>query len=156
MKRVLAVFSFAAVSAMAADWSGTIIDQNCSAKKAMLGNEACAAKCIKGGSPAVLVSDDGKIYKIADQDKVVAHAGLFRSSGPLPVVAAMAAGDQVFPGRFAGARPRDHMIQSQLAGRQCAMAVLAGVSVAHQNVLARERPGLARNSLVFQEPDHGR
>ena len=75
MKRVLAVFSFAAVSAMAADWSGTIIVQNCSAKKAMLGNEACAAKCIKGGSPAVLVYDDGKVYKIADQDKVVAHAG---------------------------------------------------------------------------------
>jgi hypothetical protein len=25
--------------------------------------------------PAVLVTSDGKIYKIADQDKVVAHAG---------------------------------------------------------------------------------
>ena len=38
-------------------------------------NAACAEKCIKGGSPAVLVTDDGTVYKIADQDKVVAHAG---------------------------------------------------------------------------------
>ena len=75
MKRVLAVFSFAAMSAMAADWSGYIVDTNCSTKKAMLGNEACSAKCIKGGSPAVLVDADGKVFKIADQDKVVAHAG---------------------------------------------------------------------------------
>lgn len=75
MKRVLAVFSFAAMSAFAADFSGYIVDTNCSTKKAMLGNEACAAKCIKGGSAAVLVDADGKVYKIADQDKVVAHAG---------------------------------------------------------------------------------
>ena len=75
MKRVLAVFAFAALSAMAADWSGTIVDQKCSGNKAMVGNEACSAKCIKGGSPAVLVDADGKVFKIADQDKVVAHAG---------------------------------------------------------------------------------
>ena len=43
--------------------------------KEMRDNAACAARCIKGGDPAVLVTDDGKIYKIADQDKVVAHAG---------------------------------------------------------------------------------
>jgi hypothetical protein len=36
----------------------------------------CAKKCIKGGSPAVLVTDDGKIYKIANQDKIVEHAGM--------------------------------------------------------------------------------
>jgi hypothetical protein len=35
----------------------------------------CAKKCIKGGSPAVLVTEDGKILKIANQDKIVAHAG---------------------------------------------------------------------------------
>jgi hypothetical protein len=41
----------------------------------MRGNVDCANKCIKGGSPAVLVTEDGKIYKIADQAKVVDHAG---------------------------------------------------------------------------------
>ena len=35
----------------------------------------CAKKCIQGGSPAVLVTADGTIYKIANQDKLVSHAG---------------------------------------------------------------------------------
>jgi hypothetical protein len=42
----------------------------------MKGNAACAKKCIDGGSPAVLVTDDGKVYKFADQSKVVEHAGM--------------------------------------------------------------------------------
>ena len=42
---------------------------------AMKDNAECAQKCIKGGSPAVLVTADGKIYKIANQDKIVASAG---------------------------------------------------------------------------------
>ena len=63
------------ISAMAADWTGYIIDQACASKKEMLGNVACAQSCIKRGSPAVLVTDDGKIYKIADQDKVKDAAG---------------------------------------------------------------------------------
>ena len=75
MKRVLAVFALATVSAMAADWTGYIIDQNCASKKEMRGNVACAQSCIKRGSPAVLVTDDGQIFKIADQDKVTEHAG---------------------------------------------------------------------------------
>jgi hypothetical protein len=41
----------------------------------MRGNEACAKKCLGGGSPAVLVTDDGTIYKVANQDKVVPMAG---------------------------------------------------------------------------------
>ena len=73
---ILAVMAAAmSVSAMAADWTGYIVDQNCSTKKEMLGNVACAQSCIKRGSPAVLVTDDGKIYKIADQDKVKEAAG---------------------------------------------------------------------------------
>jgi hypothetical protein len=76
MKKVLAVFALATVSGMAADWTGYIIDQACSGKKEMLGNVACAQSCIKRGSPAVLVTDDGKIYKIADQAKVTEFAGL--------------------------------------------------------------------------------
>jgi len=75
MKKVLAVFAFCAISAMAADWTGTIIDEKCSTVKGMKGNAACAAKCLKGGEAAVLLTDEDKIYKIVDQDKVVAHAG---------------------------------------------------------------------------------
>jgi hypothetical protein len=75
MKRLLAVFALATVSGIAADWTGYIIDEACSGKKEMRGNVACAQSCIKRGSPAVLVTDDGKIFKIADQDKVTEHAG---------------------------------------------------------------------------------
>jgi len=60
---------------MAEDFSGTIMDSKCSGNKAMRENAACAARCIKGGDSAVLVTDEGKIYKIADQAKVVEHAG---------------------------------------------------------------------------------
>ena len=61
--------------AMAEDFKGFIEDSNCAAKPAMKDNAECAAKCIKGGAAAVLVTPDGKIYKIANQDKVIAHAG---------------------------------------------------------------------------------
>src|ERR1035437_7895891 len=42
---------------------------------------------------------------------------------------------------------------ASLAGRQGAVAVLAGVPVAHQNILARERPRLPRNPAIFQQAD---
>ena len=61
--------------AMAADFTGFVEDTNCSTKPAMADNADCAKKCIKGGSPAVLVTADGKVYKISNQDKIVAHAG---------------------------------------------------------------------------------
>jgi len=75
VKRLLPYMLLAAMSAMAADWSGYIIDKNCASKKAMWGNEACAKSCMAKGAPAVLVTDDGKIYSIANQDKVKDQAG---------------------------------------------------------------------------------
>ncbi|MGA2211775.1 MAG: DUF5818 domain-containing protein [Bryobacteraceae bacterium] len=60
---------------MAAEFKGFVEDTACSTKAEMKGDSACAKKCIKGGSPAVLVTEDGKIYKIANQDKIVASAG---------------------------------------------------------------------------------
>ena len=74
MKRGIAVLALAgglSVCAMAEEWTGYIIDQACAGKKEMRGNVSCAQSCIKRGSPAVLVTDDGQIYKIADQDKVM-------------------------------------------------------------------------------------
>jgi hypothetical protein len=75
MKKLIAVFALTAGFCLAADWTGYIVDQNCASKKEMLGNEACAKSCIGRGSPAVLATADGKVYKIADQDKVKAEAG---------------------------------------------------------------------------------
>ena len=78
MKKVLSVFAFCAISAMAADWTGYIVDASCASKKEDKGasedHAACAVRCIKGGAPAVFVSD-GKVFQILNQDKVVAHAG---------------------------------------------------------------------------------
>jgi hypothetical protein len=64
-----------AASGMAAEFTGFVEDTACSKKPEMKGDAACAQKCIKGGSPAVLMTTDGKIYKIANQDKIVASAG---------------------------------------------------------------------------------
>ncbi len=63
------------VSALAADFKGFVEDTACSTKPAMKQNAQCAKKCIDGGSPAVLVTEDGTIYKIANQDKITSHAG---------------------------------------------------------------------------------
>jgi hypothetical protein len=74
MSKAILAFLLAAgfsTGAMAAEFKGYIIDQQCSTKADMKGNAECAAKCIKGGSPAVLVTEEGKIYKIDDQAKVV-------------------------------------------------------------------------------------
>jgi hypothetical protein len=60
---------------IAADFVGYVIDESCAAKPAMKGNEACARKCIKGGSPAVLLTNDAKVYRLDDQSKAGEHAG---------------------------------------------------------------------------------
>jgi hypothetical protein len=72
---LLALLSAAAIGAYAADFNGYIIDESCSSKPAMKGNEACARKCIKGGSAAVLLTPEAKVYKLDDQSKVTEHAG---------------------------------------------------------------------------------
>jgi len=76
--KVLALSALAlglASVAMAADVSGFVIDQACSKMPAMKADVACAQKCIKGGDKAVLLTPDGKVYQITNQDKITAHAG---------------------------------------------------------------------------------
>lgn len=75
MKKMLLIGALASISAMAAEFSGYIIDKNCASKKAMWGNEACAQSCMKRGAPAVLATEDGKVYAITEQDKVKDLAG---------------------------------------------------------------------------------
>lgn len=64
-----------AAGLMAETFTGVVMDQKCSGVAAMKADSACIEKCIKGGSPAVLVAPDGKVYKIANQDKIVSSAG---------------------------------------------------------------------------------
>src|SRR5437899_3495739 len=75
MARGIALFALACCVCIAADFTGYVIDESCSGKPAMKGNEACARKCMKGGSPAVLMTADAKVYKLDDQAKVTEHAG---------------------------------------------------------------------------------
>jgi hypothetical protein len=49
---------------------GYIVDQSCAGQKAMWDDAACTARCVKGSIKLVLVTEDGTVYKIANQDKV--------------------------------------------------------------------------------------
>lgn len=71
----LALAAGLSTSATAAEFKGYIIDQKCSLRPDMLGDVDCAIKCIKDGSPAVLATQTGQIYKIANQAKVIRLAG---------------------------------------------------------------------------------
>jgi len=83
MKKLCVVSGFLltfTMLAMAGEWSGYVSDTACTKTKststlASAAHADCAKTCIKGGSPAVLVTNDGKIYKIADQDKIIDYAG---------------------------------------------------------------------------------
>jgi hypothetical protein len=78
MKKAILAFALVAglsTVAMAAEFKGYIIDEKCSTKAGMKGNVDCATACLKGGSPAVLVTEGGKIFKLDDQAKVVPLAG---------------------------------------------------------------------------------
>jgi hypothetical protein len=78
MKKIIAIailtFGFTS-SAFAAQFKGFVEDKSCAGNPGMAGDAECAKKCIKGGDSAVLVMADGKIYKIANQDKIISFAG---------------------------------------------------------------------------------
>ena len=57
-----------------AEFTGHIVDAQCANPEAEV-NAECAKNCIKGGSPAVLLAEDGKIFQISNQDEVTKHAG---------------------------------------------------------------------------------
>lgn len=68
--------SFTALSAFGASMTGFVSDAMCAGKGK--GGDAshaeCAAKCMKGGSPAVLVVGD-KVYKVSNPEKLTDFAG---------------------------------------------------------------------------------
>ena len=79
MKKLVGLFALAGISAFGAEISGFVADATCGAKHANASDAsaACAQKCIKGGADAVLVTKDGKVYKIdsASQAKAKSFAG---------------------------------------------------------------------------------
>ena len=51
--------------------TGYIVDQSCAKKgKGMWNNAECVARCVRDGDKIVLVTEDGKIFQISNQDKV--------------------------------------------------------------------------------------
>jgi uncharacterized protein YdeI (BOF family) len=79
MKKIAIVVGVLMLSTMAfaADsWTGYVTDAKCGAsgKQAMISDSACVKKCMDGGEAAVLVVD-GKVVKIANQDKIKGHEG---------------------------------------------------------------------------------
>src|SRR5271163_431407 len=81
---------------------------------------------------------------------------LFWRAVALTVVAAVTAGHQILPRRASATRPGNHVVQRQLGTWEDAPAELAGIAIAQQNVLPRERPALLRNVPVRQKSDDRR
>ncbi len=79
MKRLLTLLVLTlAVTGLcfASSVTGYVTDAKCAnGGKAGEAHAKCAAGCIKGGEAAVVVTADGKIYEVAQQDKVTGHAG---------------------------------------------------------------------------------
>ena len=61
----------------AEELTGFLADAKCAAggKGGSAGHAGCAKKCVEGGEAVVLVTADGKVYKIKNQEKVKNHAG---------------------------------------------------------------------------------
>ena len=77
MKRTLCLTVTALLlsgTCLGATLTGYISDEGC-ARNEEARNPECAKNCINAGATAVLVTSDGKIYTIADQEKVRDLAG---------------------------------------------------------------------------------
>ena len=68
-ERVLLGLIFS-LGAFADSWNGYIVDQSCASRKNMWSDAECIARCVRRGSAVVLVTEEGTVYKIANQDKV--------------------------------------------------------------------------------------
>ena len=73
MKKLGFSLMFLAATAFAGEWTGYVSDAKCGAAHSdgSAKSVSCVKGCIKGGQAAVFVVD-GKVIKIANQDKVPA------------------------------------------------------------------------------------
>ncbi len=90
MNRLLAVFallSFASIACFAEHLTGYVSDEQCAASSSKAAKatdwinpakfESCAQKCVKNGSPVVLVTENNKVLKLDAEStrKASAHLG---------------------------------------------------------------------------------
>ncbi len=79
MKRMITLLALTMLVAslcFAGSVTGFVTDAKCAtAGKAGASHAGCAQGCIKGGEAAVVVTEDGKVYEVADQSKLTEHAG---------------------------------------------------------------------------------
>ncbi|MCC6537743.1 MAG: hypothetical protein IT162_09355 [Bryobacterales bacterium] len=68
------LFSLAAFALHAEEWTGAISESGCGLKHADGGAEGCVTGCVKKGAAPVFVTG-GKVYKIANGEKVMNHLG---------------------------------------------------------------------------------
>ncbi|HVW84200.1 MAG TPA: hypothetical protein VHB50_05950, partial [Bryobacteraceae bacterium] len=65
----------AAAASPAGAVTGYVVDQRCAARgKAMWTNAQCVQTCVRDGDRVVLVTEQGKVFQIANQDKVEADS----------------------------------------------------------------------------------
>ena len=92
----------------------------------------------------------GEWTRLAEQT----HLGEFvKHLAALAAVAFLATGYEVFPAGRATARTRDDVIECEVGSGEDKLAVLAGIAVTQQDVLARKCASLVRDTAVFKEPD---
>ena len=83
------------------------------------------------------------------------HPGIVRELIAFLAIAFMAAGYEILPCREASARARVDVVKREFAGRQQEPAILAGIAIAHQDVLPRQCARLVRNAAILKQPDNG-
>jgi Protein of unknown function (DUF5818) len=73
----LLIFGCLALAADKSTFTGVVSDSHCGAKHSTAGDAAtgCVKGCIKGGASYVLVTSDGKVYQLDNQDKFKDYAG---------------------------------------------------------------------------------
>jgi len=81
------------------------------------------------------------------------HVDFVRELVSFTPVAGMTAGDEVLPGGEAATGAGNYVVERKFAGGQRGAAILAGVAVAQQNVLPRERARLVRDPAILQQTD---
>ena len=83
------------------------------------------------------------------------HVRFMRELVAFAAVAGVATGDKIFPRRRTSSRTRDYVVEREFPGREHFATVLAGITVTHQDVFARESARLVRNAAIFEQTDDG-
>jgi len=78
------------------------------------------------------------------------HRGLAGQLIAFATIACVAARDKVLPGGGTPARTGNHVIEREFSRGEHLSTVLAGIAIAQENVLPRERAGLMGNASVFE------